>query len=117
MKEVFKKWYDEPEEDIDLLVDESIKADVEEWLGVDKVTVSPSGKITATAKLPLDDYLTAKILSFGNKIKVISPKQLKDAVISSAKSSLNSVFNSESAKNTPTPRAMVKIKVHLIDPN
>ena len=86
MKEVFKKWYDEPEEDIDLLVDESIKADVEEWLGVDKVTVSPSGKITATAKLPLDDYLTAKILSFGNKIKVISPKQLKDAVISSAKS-------------------------------
>ncbi|MBE5744260.1 MAG: YafY family transcriptional regulator [Clostridiales bacterium] len=86
LKAVFEKWYDEPDEDIDLIVDKSIKADVEEWLGVDKVHVSPSGKITATAKFPIDDYVTAKILSFGSKVKVESPKKLKDAVIKTAKS-------------------------------
>ncbi len=85
MKEVFKKWYDEVEEDIDLLISESVKADVEEWLGVDKITISPSGKITASAKLPINDYLTAKILSFGDKITVVSPKKLKSAVIEKAK--------------------------------
>ena len=63
VKEIFLKWYDETDEDIDLLLDKSAKADVEEWLGVDKIFVSPSGKITATAKLPVNDYLTAKILS------------------------------------------------------
>ncbi len=86
LKQVFEKWYDEPDEDIDLVLDKSVKADVEEWLGVDKVHVSPSGKIMASVKLPIDDYLTAKILSFGSKIKVESPKKLKDAVIKTAKS-------------------------------
>ncbi len=86
LKLVFEKWYDEPDEDIDFIIDKSVKPDVEEWLGVDKVHVSPSGKITATAKLPIDDYLTAKILSFGSKVKVESPKKLKDAVIKTAKS-------------------------------
>ncbi len=86
LKPVFEKWYDEPDEDIDLILDKSVKANVEEWLGVDKVHVSPSGKITATARLPIDDYLTAKILSFGSKVKVESPKKLKDAVIKTAKS-------------------------------
>lgn len=85
MKEVFSKWYDAPEQDIDLLVSPSAKADVEEWLGVDKLSISPSGKIHATAKLPIDDFITAKILSFGNKVTVISPKRLKDAVITTAK--------------------------------
>lgn len=86
VKAVFEKWYDEPDEDIDLVLDKSVKPNVEEWLGVDKVHVSPSGKITASVRLPIDDYLTAKILSFGNKIKVESPKKLKDAVIKTAKS-------------------------------
>lgn len=86
MKSVFEKWYDEVDEDIDLIIDKSVKADVEEWLGVDKVHVSPSGKITASTKLPIDDYLTAKILSFGSKVKVENPKKLKDAVIKTAKS-------------------------------
>ena len=86
VKEMFLKWYDETDEDIDLLINESAKADVEEWLGVDKITISPSGKITASIKLPINDYLTAKILSFGDKIKVLSPKKLKDEIIKTAKS-------------------------------
>ena len=86
IKLVLSKFYDSTPEDIDLLIDESIRPDVEEWLGVDKISVSSSGKITATAKLPISDYLTAKILSFGNKIKVLSPEKLKKAVIEKAQS-------------------------------
>ena len=86
IKSVLSKFYDNSPEDIDLLIDESIRPDVEEWLGVDKISISQSGKITATAKLPISDYLTAKILSFGNKIKVLSPEKLKNAVIKTAQS-------------------------------
>ncbi|MBR3804098.1 MAG: YafY family transcriptional regulator [Clostridia bacterium] len=86
MNEVFSKWYGETEEDIDLLVEKSAVDDVIEWLGVDKISSSPSGKITASTSLPINDYLTAKILSFGNKVKVLSPKKLKDAVLKTARS-------------------------------
>ncbi len=86
VKSVLSKFYEATPDDVDLLIDESIRLDVEEWLGVDKITVSPSGKILASVKLPISDYLTAKILSFGNKIKVISPKSLKKAVIDTAES-------------------------------
>lgn len=86
MNEVFSKWYGETEEDIDLSVEKSAVDDVIEWLGVDKISSSPSGKITASTRLPINDYLTAKILSFGNKVKVLSPKKLKDAVLKTARS-------------------------------
>ena len=86
MNEVFSKWYGETEEDIDLLVEKSAVDDVIEWLGVDKISSSPSGKITASTRLPINDYLTAKILSFGNKVKVLSPRKLKDAVLKTARS-------------------------------
>ncbi len=86
VKSILSKFYDDTPEDIDLLLDNSIRADVEEWLGVDKISVSQSGKITASVKLPVSNYLTAKILSFGNKIKVLSPEKLKKAVIETAQS-------------------------------
>lgn len=86
MNEVFSKWYGETEEDIDLSVEKSAVDDVIEWLGVDKISSSPSGKITASTRLPINDYLTAKILSFGNKVKVLSPRKLKDAVLKTARS-------------------------------
>jgi predicted DNA-binding transcriptional regulator YafY len=86
IKAVLSKFYDDTPEDIDLLIDECIRPDVEEWLGVNKILVSQSGKITASVKLPISDYLTAKILSFGSKIKVLSPEKLKKAVIETAQS-------------------------------
>ena len=86
IKSVLSKFYDDTPEDIDLLIDESIRPDVEEWLGVNKISVSQSGKITASVKLPISNYLTAKILSFGSKIKVLSPEKLKKAVIETAQS-------------------------------
>ena len=83
---VLNNYSSETPEDIDLLIDPSIRPDVEEWLGVNKIVVSQSGKVTASVKLPISDYLTAKILSFGNKIKVLSPEKLKKAVIKTAES-------------------------------
>ena len=65
IKIALNKFYDSEPEDIDLLIADSIRPAVEEWLGVNKISVSQSGKITASAKLPISDYLTAKILSFG----------------------------------------------------
>lgn len=86
IKAVLTKFYQETPEDVDLIIDESIRLDVEEWLGVDKISITPSGKIMASAKLPICDYLTGKILSFGNKIQVVSPPALKKAVIDTAQS-------------------------------
>ena len=81
MKETLKSWYENlSSETIELLVDKSVKADVEEWLGVDKVHTNQEGKIKATFNLPIDKVLVGKILSFGNKVKVESPKTLKTAI-------------------------------------
>ncbi|MBQ7643219.1 MAG: WYL domain-containing protein, partial [Clostridia bacterium] len=65
---------------VDLEVDKRAKADVEEWLGVNSVYKNSEGKYFATAKLPCDSFLTSKILSFGGKVKVVSPQKLKDAL-------------------------------------
>ena len=81
LKETLKSWYENlSSETIELLVDKSVKADVEEWLGVDKVHTNQEGKIKATFNLPIDKVLVGKILSFGNKVKVESPKTLKTAI-------------------------------------
>lgn len=85
VNEIFSKWYNEEAEFIDFIIDKSIKADVEEWLGVNNVTKQKDGSIIASAKLPVNDYLTAKVLSFGDKIKVTAPKKLKQQVINKAK--------------------------------
>lgn len=85
VNEIFSKWYAEEPEDVDFIVDKSFKADVEEWLGVNNVSVQKDGTVIASTKLPINDYLTAKILSFGDKIKVIAPKKLKTLVINKAK--------------------------------
>jgi predicted DNA-binding transcriptional regulator YafY len=85
INEIFSKWYAEEPEDVDFIVDKLIKADVEEWLGVNNVSVQKDGTVIASTKLPINDYLTAKILSFGDKIKVIAPKKLKTLVINKAK--------------------------------
>ncbi len=80
VKETLKNWYENLSvESVTLSVDKTAKADVEEWLGVDKIHKVKDG-IIATFNLPIDDILVGKILSFGSKVKVIEPKSLKDAV-------------------------------------
>lgn len=54
-------------------------AEVEELLGVDNVEPRGHGLI-ATVSLPDDETLVGKILSYGGKVKVISPESLKENV-------------------------------------
>ena len=85
LKEALKDWYEHLDcEEMELILDPSVKADVEEWLGVDKVFTKPNGEIVANASLPIDSTVSSKILSFGNKVKVIAPAKLKQMVIDTA---------------------------------
>ena len=86
LKETLKEWYESLNcETVDFEIDNSIKSDVEEWLGVDKVYDLNNGVIRASANLPIDEVLASKILSFGKKIKVLSPTSLKKKIIEMAK--------------------------------
>ncbi len=57
----------------------SCLSDVEEWLGIENVK-KIDGINIATAKLPTDNGLVSKIMSYGCGIKVIKPKELKDKI-------------------------------------
>ena len=86
VEEVFAEWYQNISSvDLDIEIHESIRHDVEEWLGVGKVYNSSTGKIKESCKVPLSTDVTAKILSFGNKIKVLAPIELKKEVLKNAK--------------------------------
>lgn len=69
--------------DVEFLVDKSVLSDVEEWLGIENVN-EIKGKHLAFAKLPYDKGLVSKIMSFGSKVKVLSPKVLIDDVKANA---------------------------------
>ena len=62
---------------------EEAASEIEEWLGVECVKREESG-ITASALLPLNGGLVSKILGYGGKVKVISPKILKERVKAAA---------------------------------
>ena len=83
------RWFESTQSElIQLDLDKSIKNDVEEWLGVGNV-FSSGGKLVAEANLPVNNWLISKILSYGSKINVVSPKSLKDGVLASA----SEIFN------------------------
>ena len=82
----FNEWYSSIErEEVELIVDESVKSDVEEWLGIDCVSVSPSGRITASCSLPYDKGLVSEIMKYGKKITVVKPEKLKRDIAENAK--------------------------------
>ncbi len=77
-------WYNSVEtENVILEIDKRYVSDVEEWLGIENVR-KQQDKFIAEAKLPYDNGLVSKIMSFGNGIKVISPPELKDKIIKCA---------------------------------
>ena len=85
IKETLNEWYENLSvESVSLKIDKTAKADVEEWLGVDKISKLKDGNIVANFNLPIDDILVGKILSFGNKVKVEEPKLLKKLVKTAA---------------------------------
>lgn len=77
---------------IEMQIEKSVLSDVEEWLGIENIETI-NGKFLAKVSLPYDDGLVYKIMSYGNGIKVLSPKKLKDKIISCAKSIVDKYKN------------------------
>ncbi len=78
-------WHDNTEvEDIELKIDKSIISDVEEWLGIENISLIKD-KYYAHAKLPYDKGLVSKLMSYGSGITVISPQKLIDEIKQTAK--------------------------------
>lgn len=71
-------------EEIMLEIDKSCLSDVEEWLGIENVK-EENGKFIASVKLPYDDGLVSKLISFGGGVKVLSPDNLKEKLMLKAK--------------------------------
>ncbi len=64
---------------VTLEVDCSIKSEIEEWLSFENVK-EINGKIYAFARLP-EEGLVQKLLSYGNKVKVIEPQSLRQKML------------------------------------
>ena len=85
----FDAWYSSVEaREVVLEIDKKILSDVEEWLGVENIKIEDN-KYIANVKLPFDDGLISKIISFGSGIKVISPTELADNVIQKSQDIIN----------------------------
>jgi predicted DNA-binding transcriptional regulator YafY len=82
-------WHNSIEtQEITMEISKKYLSDVEEWLGIENVSEN-NGKFLATVNLPYDDGLVSKIMSFGNGIKVVSPKELKEKIKNIAKELIN----------------------------
>jgi predicted DNA-binding transcriptional regulator YafY len=71
-------------EEISLEIDKSCLSDIEEWLGIENVK-EENGKFISSVKLPYDDGLVSKLISFGGGVKVLSPDNLKEKLMLKAK--------------------------------
>lgn len=61
--------------DFSFILNKHVLTEVEEWLGVNCVT-EEKGKFVANAKLPFDNLLVSRLLSFGKDIVVTKPDYL-----------------------------------------
>ena len=69
-------------------IEKSSLADAEDWLGIDNIEPRGEGFI-ASLSLPDDEGLVNKILSYGGKVKVLEPQNLKERVIETARKIAN----------------------------
>ncbi len=65
--------------DVVLEIDKKCLSDVEEWLGIENIKIV-NDKHVSEVKLPYDNGLISKIISYGNGIKVISPIELSKEI-------------------------------------
>ena len=73
-----------------LEIDKKCLSDVEEWLGIENVKKDKiKDKYIADVKLPFDNGLVSKIISFGSGIKVLAPNELKERI----KSCVTDIYN------------------------
>ena len=76
----FDTWHTSVETiDVVMEIKQEVLSDVEEWLGIENVE-EIDGKFRANVKLPNDDGLVSKIMSYGSGIKVLSPTPLKKKI-------------------------------------
>ena len=80
--------------DVALQIDPRCLSDAEEWLGIENVNIE-QGKHIARLKLPYDDGLVSKIMSYGNGIKVLYPAELKQKIKDCAKQIINLYNNAK----------------------
>ena len=73
-------------EEIELIADISIRSDLEDWLGVESVSVIDQTKVRVECSLPYDLALISEIMKYGKKIRVVRPEKLKRDLIDNAKS-------------------------------
>ncbi len=82
-------WYNSVETcEVSMEISKEVLSDVEEWLGIENVE-EINGKFLATVKLPDDNGLVSKIISYGKGIKVTSPQSLIDKIKENATELLN----------------------------
>lgn len=76
----FDSWFTGVETiSVAMQVEKSCLSEIEEWLGVENVN-EENGGFVARANLPDDEGLLSKIMSYGNGLKVLEPKSLKDKI-------------------------------------
>lgn len=78
-------WTDASSVPVKLAVTEKGFADALDWLGKECLRAENENGWIAEANLPFDEVLVKKIISFGKEIKVLSPIELKEQVLSAAK--------------------------------
>ena len=66
-------------EPVTMQINKEVLSDVEEWLGIENVS-KVNDKFIATASLPYDSGLISKIISYGNNVKILEPKKLKEEI-------------------------------------
>ena len=64
-----------------LKINSKSRYDIEEWLGIESVTHKQDGSLIAVSSQILDNKLLYKLLSFGDNIEIISPKNLQKQII------------------------------------
>ncbi len=73
--------------DVSMEIDKSCLSDVEEWLGIENIEKIGEKNI-ANVKLPVDNGLVSKIMSYRGGVKVLEPIELKEKIIQCAKNIL-----------------------------
>lgn len=96
-KDEFTPWKldfqeDAPTADLLLYVKESARYDVEEWLGVECVKQQKNADYPycAAATVQYGDTLISKLMSFGDGIKIMSPRDVKNALTDAARALISS---------------------------
>ena len=69
--------------DVELEIEPKFLSDITEWLGVENIK-KENEKFVARVKLPNDDGLVSKIISYSDGIKVINPPSLREKILDTA---------------------------------